>query len=101
MLYDMINATGLFGTFETDENIYDVLDVLKACYGELVVVEHRDTSFKNRYYVHRYVDGQWNNVICLGSFDTNMTIHDCWDMLFQIFNENSPDGIFVRKEKIC
>lgn len=101
MLYDMINATGLLGTFETDRSISEVIDVLKACYGELVVVEHRDTSFKNRLYVYSWVNEQWDNVVCIGSFDTNMSIHDCWDMLFQIFNSNSPDGIFVRKEKIC
>lgn len=100
MLYDMINANGLLGTFETNENIYDVLDVLKACYGELVVVEHRNTTFRNKYYVYRYVNGNFRNVELLGILETSMPLQKAWDIMFQIFRKE-PDGIFVRKEKIC
>ena len=100
MLYDMINSEGVLGTFETSQRICDVIKILKACYGELVLIEHKTSKFRNRFYVYRYVNGDFRDIEELGIFETDLSMLEAYDYMFQIFNKE-PDGIFVRKEKIC
>lgn len=100
MLYDMITNSGFLGTFETNESPQSVLKCLEACYGNVVLIEHKKETFDNKFYVYRYVNGDFRNVELLGIFETSMSLQKAWDIMFQVFKKDT-DGIFVRKEKIC
>lgn len=34
----------------------------------------------------------------IGTFETNMSLHDCWDMIVQIFDDgNYPGGLYAKR----
>ena len=55
---------------------------------------------KNRFYVYRYAEGNFRKIIELGIFDTDLSLHDCWDLMFKIFCKEG-EGMFVREEALC
>ena len=103
MLYKVYSLNDYLGTFETDyavDRLRDVLEkVFNARYLDFKSVSSE--GFSNKYYVYRSVNQNFRDIKLLGTFETNFAITDMWDHIFKIFNGNNPDGIFVRKEKIC
>ena len=103
MLYKVYSLNDYLGTFETDYAINSLRDVLEkvfnAKYLDFKLVSSE--GFSNKYYVYRYVNQNFRDVKLIGTFETNFTITDMWDHIFELFNDNKLDGIFVRKEKIC
>lgn len=101
MLYDIFDTSrNLLGTFKTDQNmtqsLYNILSQIfeNDC---LVILEHNETGFKHTYYVYTFNNEQFDDIKSLGTFSTNMTMHDAFDYVVQIFE---PNNIFLRKEKI-
>jgi hypothetical protein len=37
----------------------------------------------------------------IGTFETNLSLHDCWDMIMQIFDDgvSYPEGLFAKRSK--
>ena len=56
--------------------------------------------FRYKYYVYRFLDIQCIEIDSLGSFETNLSLKDAYEYIFQVFNDEDPRGIFVRKEKL-
>ena len=56
---------------------------------------------KRTYYFYRYVGLNCQEIKFLGTFETDRSIMNIWDILFQVFcGDGSKGGMFVRKEKI-
>lgn len=103
MLYKVTNKDVYLGTFETVYPISQLRFILCKVFDsptiELKEMGALNTGFKHTYYVYSYNNQQFDDVLFLGSFDTNLSIHDSWDILVRIFDKDN-EGIFVRKEKI-
>lgn len=102
MQYSVFGNSEFLGTFETDFKIEYMIDILEK------VFEHQNLGFvemngkeqvKNKFYIHSYRNGDFRDVIFLGTFETNLKLIEVYDLLVQIFAKE-PDGIFVRKEKL-
>ena len=103
MLYKVYSLNDYLGTFETDYAVNSLRDVLEKVFNAkyLDFKSVSSEGFSNKYYVYRYMNQNFRDVKLLGTFETNFTITDMWDHIFELFNDNKLDGIFVRKEKIC
>lgn len=82
------------------QNIVNQLFNFDGRYVTISIHEVREPCFNKTFYVYRYVNGDFRNVQYIGEFQTDLKIFDVYDMMFEIFNGDHPDGIFVRTQKI-